>query len=292
MKVSGATFVRNAIKFQYPVEESITSVLPLCDEFIVNVGDSDDGTLDLIGSISSPKIRLIESAWDDGRRAGGRILSEQTNIALNRCQGDWVFYIQADEVLHEDYIETIARRLRMFRDSRSVEGMLFDFEHFYSSYWLVKDDRKWYKNEIRIIRNGLGISSWRDAQGFRLKGRKLKVVRSHAAIYHYGWAKDPATMISKQRNLDKYWHDDAWIEERYRQPVIFESKGVVPFAGTHPAVMRKRIEKACWDVYRDPERRKTIRPGRIRRILSRFDRIGQYRNYILLDEGRLLGGST
>lgn len=285
MQVSGATFVRNAIRFDYPVRESIASVLPLCNEFIVNVGDSDDETLDLIRSIQSKKVKIITTKWDERLRSGGRILSEQTDIALGRCTGDWIFYIQADEVLPECWLEAVRRRMEKHLATPEVEGLLFDFKHFYGSYFLTKDERGWYKREVRVIRNHLGIGSWRDAQGFRLNGRKLRVTPAGAEIYHYGWARDPQVLLSKQKNLDRYWHDDAWIEARYRRGMTVEIKGVVPFTGTHPSVMRERIARAAWDTYRDPDRRAALRRPILRRLTGIFDRLGEYRNYVLIDDG-------
>jgi hypothetical protein len=44
MKVAGFTFIRNAVKNDYPVVEAITSILSICDEFVVALGNSDDGT--------------------------------------------------------------------------------------------------------------------------------------------------------------------------------------------------------------------------------------------------------
>ena len=291
MRVSGATFVRDAVRFDYPVKESITSVLPLCDEFIVNVCDSEDQTLELIQSIPSEKIRVIRSSWDDTLRTGGRILSQQTDIALNECRGDWIFYIQADEVLHERYVKTLTRRMESCLAQSDVEGLLFDFKHFYGSYFLTKDERGWYRKEIRIVRNHAGITSWRDAQGFRLNGRKLRVVEAGAEIYHYGWARDPEIMLSKQKNLDRFWHDDSWIDERYQRGMSIALKGVAPFTATHPSVMEERIGNAAWDRYRDPALRSRLRRPLIRRLTSVFDRVGEYRNYVLINEEGLRAGT-
>ena len=289
MRVSGATFVRNALQFDYPVTESITSILPLCDEFIVNVGDSDDDTLALIESIDSKKIRVIRSVWDDTKREGGRILSEQTNRALEECTGDWIFYIQADEVVHERYLDIVSKRMEALLTTEEVQGLLFDFSHFYGSYFLVKNQRGWYRREIRVIRNRIGVTSWKDAQGFRLNGRKLKVMHSGASIYHYGWARDPEKMLGKQRNLDRYWHSDSWIEARYKGGFQIKLDGVEPFTSDHPAVMERRIQRATWDRFKDPDRRKRFRPSGLRRLTSIFDHICEYRNYVLL-EGSDQGG--
>jgi glycosyltransferase involved in cell wall biosynthesis len=103
MKVSGFTIVRNALKYDYPIVEAISSILPICDEVIVAVGKSDDDTLNLIRSIDSSKIKIVETVWNDALREGGRVLADETNKALAACakDSDWCFYIQGDEVIHE-----------------------------------------------------------------------------------------------------------------------------------------------------------------------------------------------
>ena len=42
MKVSGFTFIKNAEMLGYPFIESIQSVLPIVDEFIIAVGKIDE----------------------------------------------------------------------------------------------------------------------------------------------------------------------------------------------------------------------------------------------------------
>jgi glycosyltransferase involved in cell wall biosynthesis len=177
MKVSGFTFVKNAVKFSFPVVESITSILPICDEFIVSVGDSDDGTLELIQSINSPKIKIIRSVWDNSLREGGKVLAVETNKAFDAVlpDSDWAFYIQADEVVHEKYHAEIKAQMQRWKDNPEVEGLLFKYLHFYGTYDFLGDSRKWYRNEIRIIRNDKTIRSYKDAQGFRKSDQKLKV---------------------------------------------------------------------------------------------------------------------
>lgn len=292
MKISGATFVRNAVRFDYPVRESILSILPICDEFVINVGESEDETLDLVRSIPGEGLRILTSTWDEGLRSGGCILSDQTNLAITECTGDWIFYIQADEVVHERYLAGVRSRMERYLDIEEVEGLLFDFKHFYGSHFLVKDERGWYRREIRVIRNHIGVRSWRDAQGFRLGGRKLRVVPAGAEVFHYGWARDPAIMLSKQKNLDRYWHDDAWLEDRYSKGFSIEIKGVMPFTDSHPAVMQDRIRTATWDRFADPDRLRHVRRPLRRRFVAFLDRIGEYRNYRLLDEGRIRDNKT
>src|ERR1700752_4569072 len=133
MKVSGFTIIRNAVKYDYPVVEAITSILPVCDEFIVSVGNSDDDTLELIKSINSPKIKIMESVWDDSLREGGKLLSIETNKAFDAIgsSSDWCFYIQSDEVIHEKYHEIIREGMKKYKDDKTVDGLLFHYTHFY-----------------------------------------------------------------------------------------------------------------------------------------------------------------
>ncbi|MCH7783406.1 glycosyltransferase family 2 protein, partial [candidate division KSB1 bacterium] len=208
--LSGFTFVRNAIKYDYPIVEAVTSILPVCDEFIINVGNSDDGTLELIKSINSDKIKIVESVWDENLRTGGRILAQQTDIALQHCTGDWCFYIQGDEVVHEKFLPVISVSLNNYNTDQRVEGLLFKYLHFYGSYKYIGTSRRWYRQEIRIIRNKKGIKSYKDAQGFRINDKKLHVKLIDAYIYHYGWVKSPEMQQQKRRYFNRLWHSESW----------------------------------------------------------------------------------
>src|SRR5262245_64112204 len=116
MRISGFSFVRNAVDLYYPVVESIRSALPICDEFVMAAGDATDGTTDLLRGIGDAKLRIIETVWDQAQFVRGASNAVQTNIALDACRGDWAIYLQADEVLHEDDLAPLVERLREYRD--------------------------------------------------------------------------------------------------------------------------------------------------------------------------------
>ena len=215
MKVSGFTFIRNAIKFDYPVVESIQSILSIVDEFIVVLGNSDDETESLIQSIQSPKIKIIHSVWDDSLRSGGRVLALETDKALAAVSkdSDWAFYIQADEVVHEKFHQQALDQMLLWKDNSAVQGLLFNYTHFYGSYEFIGDSRRWYRKEVRIVRPHIGVHSWKDAQGFRIDGRPLNVKEIGVSIYHYGWVKPPEFQQAKQSYFHKLWHDDDWMKE-------------------------------------------------------------------------------
>lgn len=290
MKVCGFTFIRNAVRLDYPIVEAITSVLPLCDEFVVMVGDSDDGTRSLIESIGSPKLRIYDSVWDDSLRSGGRVLAVETNKALEKISKDttWAFYIQGDEALHERFHPEVRQAMERWKDDRRVEGLLFNYVHFYGSYDFIADSAKWYRREVRIIRYDPETYSFRDAQGFQKKGRPLRVKPSGASIYHYGWVKPPEKQMEKQRQFHRLWHSDEKVKAMTGDALQFDYSGIdslARFNDTHPAVMQKRISAKNWQFDFDPTRKKLSLKSRFKMFVEKHTgwRIGEYRNYRVLN---------
>ncbi|MDR1724923.1 MAG: hypothetical protein LBR28_00825 [Bacteroidales bacterium] len=289
MKVTGVSFIRNAEKYDYPIVEAITSILPLCDEFIIALGNSEDKTEDLIKSIKSEKIKIIKTVWNDNLRKGGHVLAEETNKALAHVSADtnWVFYIQGDEVMHEKYIETVKEEMLRWQDDTQVEGLLFNYKHFYGSYDFIGDSRRWYRKEIRIIRPNTGIYSFGDAQGFRINNRKLNVKPVNAEIYHYGWVKSPFFQQEKQKYFHSLWHDDEWLEKNVAKTSEFDYSQIDSlkhFEQTHPLVMQKRITEQNWKFDFDPTKKNF---GFKAFLLHKFEqitgyRIGEYKNYKII----------
>ena len=241
------------MQYDYPIAEAIQSILPLCNEVIVSVGNSSDDTEALIRSIASPKIKMYPSVWNDRLREGGFVLAEETNKAFDHVSpdADWCIYIQGDEVIHEKYYPAIREAMEKYKDDFRVEGLLFRYLHFYASYDYVGDSRKWYDHEIRIIRNDKTIRSYRDAQGFRKNGQKLKVKEIDACIYHYGWVKHPSHQLQKIKNFGRLWRsDDEPLQVIPKtDESLYDYAGIDSlkiFNGTHPAVMQERIRKKNW----------------------------------------------
>ncbi len=248
--VSGFSIVRNAVALDYPVVESLRSLLPLVDELVVAVGHSDDGTLELVRGLDDARLVVVETEWDDALRAGGRVLAQQTNLALERCRCGWAFYLQADEVVHEDDHAAIRAALRRVDGDDAVDALSFRFVHFEGTYAYVNPLR--YRRQSRIVRNDGRAVSVGDAAGFaRRDGARLRTRASGARIFHYGWARAPGALLAKGRNLDRLYHDDAWLAARW-DGVSAEALGDVDLAfrwrGRHPAVMRERIGAASWRV--------------------------------------------
>lgn len=261
MNISGFTIIKNAVLNDYPIVEAIRSILPVVDEMIILIGDSDDATLALMQSINDPKIKIHHSIWDKNLRTGGTVLAVETNKAFQLIdpESDWAFYIQGDEAVHEQYHDTIRKTCLQYKDDQRVEGLVFKYLHFYGTYDYVGDSRRWYDHEVRIIRNDKKISSYKDAQGFRVGERKLWVKPVDAYIYHYGWVKSPEQMMKKVKNFTKLWHSDQKLEEWMKSPDFWnydEFDSLQKFTGTHPIVMHERIARQNWNVELDISKKK------------------------------------
>lgn len=286
MNVCGFTFIRNAIKYDYPIVEAIKSILPLCDKFVVAVGNSEDDTRNLIENIDSNKISIIDTIWNENLREGGKVLADETNKAFSSIENiyDWCFYIQGDEVVHEKYLDTIYSEMKSNFNDKRVDGLLFKYLHFYGSYDYIGTSYRWYKNEIRIIRNDKNIFSYRDAQGFRkFPNKMLKVKPIDAYIYHYGWVKDPRAMQKKQEDFNKLWHDDEWIEKNIVKATEFDYSNIdslAKFQGTHPKIMQERINNKNWYFEHDISYNRSSVKDRTKKIFEFLGlNIGQYKNY-------------
>ena len=252
MKISGFTIARDAVRFDYPLAESLRSLLPLVDELIVAVGDCDDGTWELVQGIGDPRIRAFATTWNLDRREN--VLSDETNKALARCTGDWAVYLQADEVLHEQDLPLLRASLERCQHMR-VEGLSFRYLHFYGSYETVQDNPLWfYRRATRAVRLGVGVRSAGDACGFLVIGpngsRRLRRTNIAARIFHYGWVRPPQIMARKQINLEGIVDGPSVVAEADEHEVasrIYAGLGHLrAFHQSHPAVMRDRIARCAW----------------------------------------------
>jgi hypothetical protein len=255
-RISGFTFVRDGVRFGYPFAEAVLSLLPLVDELVVVVGRGSDETLARLQALAREhgKIRIHESEWDERLRKDGAILAQQTDLALSHCTGDWGLYLQADEVLHEEDYPEIRAALARAHENPEVDGLLFDYVHFYADFFVVNRSPSAYRHEVRAVRLNRGMVSWKDAQGFRRKiahgnhahFEKPRVLRSGARIFHYGWVRPPEVMREKTVAMDRLYHGESGgTGENYRYKRIF---GLERFTGSHPAVMGPRVAEKRWEV--------------------------------------------
>ena len=267
MKVSGFTYVRNGIHLDYPFVESIKSLLPLVDELVVVVGDSHDGTREAVENIGDPKIKIVDTIWPADLRKGGKIFALQANIGLDNCSADadWIFTLQADEVLHEKELPIIRQSMEAALHNPKIEGFLFRFLNFYGDFRHFGPSRRYHQHEIRIVRNGINARPYRDSQGFRVfinnddesTARKLNVWSIPCRVFHYSYVKNPKTQLLKQAEFGSRWHDGEDYVAKFlaANPDGFDYSQIdylATFDEAHPALMQPRIAAQDWTFNYNP----------------------------------------
>jgi hypothetical protein len=285
--LSGFTIVRNAVRLDYPIIPAIRSILDLCDEVVVNVGKSDDGTRELVAAIGDPRVRILDSVWGFSR--GSAALSVETNRAMAACRGTWGVYIQADEVLHETGVPILWDAVRAADGDPRVEGLLVEYVHFYGDFETVATDRHWYRREVRVVRLGRGVHSYWDAQGFRVGAdeRRPRARATGARMFHYGWARPPSSRREKLVASQEIFREAAdRLEARVAQPALSWGPLLRRFTATHPRAAHEwiaaRRAAAAGAAVGPPH----FRLGHVRLYVSDWIerltgiRLFEYRNYV------------
>ena len=233
--------MRNAEINGYPFTESVRSILPIVDEFICAVGQSDDATRESLLNIGDPKIKLIDTVWNDNMRDRGFVYGQQKMIAQYNCSGDWAFYLEGDEVVHEEDLSGIYQSMENNLSNESVEALYFDFLHFYGTPYQI--GVAGYRQAPRIIRNSIRTIAPDGLFWVVLdKNKKARYPRAKSAganIFHYGHCRDTSKMNEKLKLVGKYWgstHDEF---KNYGSIDLHELR---KFNGSHPALMKDWIE--------------------------------------------------
>lgn len=289
MKVTGFSFIKNAVNFDFPIKEALLSIEPLCDEIVVAVGDCTDGTRELVQSIHPTKIKIIDTVWNPNLNRDGVVLADETNKALKAIgnDSDWLIYIQGDEVMHEAGHDAVLKAMQQYKDDKRVDGLLFKYLHFYGSYDYVATSSRWYRNEIRVIKNDKSIYSYKDAQGFR-KGNDIKLNVKHVDAYicHYGWVREPSKMQAKIINGGNFWGGDNFKEPDKKEMFsgsfdYSEIDLLEKFTGQHPAVIQPKIAAKNWQFEYDLSYSKLSLKERFKLIVEKITgkRPFDYTNY-------------
>jgi len=273
MKVSGFTFLRNGQKLGYPFVASVRSLLPLVDEFVIALGPCEDATEKMLRAIGDPKIRLIPTQWNERLRGDysvkGFVYGQQKSIALFNCTGDWAFYLEADEVIHENDLPKVRDAMEKHLTDDRVEALAFDYLHFYGNRNTIAWSPGWYRSEVRIIRNTLPVWS-SEALFFNVltshkKSRYPRAAHTGATIFHYGWVRSEAQMNLKSASVQKYWDDSP---PRLADYAKIDAATLRPFTGTHPQVIQDWLPAAAGLFRADPNHQLTAREKRHRLMLK------------------------
>ena len=272
MKISGFTFLRNGHKLGYPFVASIRSILPIVDEFVIALGPCDDDTEKMLRDIGDPKIRIIPTQWNEHIQndysVKGFVYGQQKSIAMFNCTGDWAFYLEADEVLHEYDLPKIRAAMEKYLNDERVEALAFDYLHFYGNANTIVWSPGWYRSEVRIIRNT--IPAWSSEALFfnvvdsHKKSRYPRAAHSGATIFHYGWVRSETQMNLKTAATHKFWDDKTLPAIDYSQ---IDSAVLKLFSGTHPQAVQDWLPKVEGIFQANPNYKLTAREKKHRRML-------------------------
>jgi hypothetical protein len=264
MRIEGFSFLRNAEKLHFPADASIRSALSLVDRFVLALGDNDpdDGTEEMLERIGSDRLEVFRSEWDLKNYPANTVYSRQADLARSRCEGDWLLFLQGDEVIHEADIPVIREACQVYLDDGKVEGLLFRYLHFWGDHRHVHYAHNWYPREVRVVRNDPSIRPWRDAQSFRVfkehrgrpydhrkrKGTRLPRVASiDARIFHYGGMRPPELMARKKSASDRHYQGE---EQGEQEPLVPFDHGPLNYLdrydGSHPKWMREYLGSVDW----------------------------------------------
>jgi hypothetical protein len=295
IKISGFSYVRNGFSYGVPFIQAISSILPICHEMVIAVGDSNDGTREALVALQNEKIKIIDTFWDDNLKEGGKIFAQQTNIALAATTGNWAFHIQADEVIHENDLPEIIQAIQKEHNNESIDGFILPFLHFWGDYKHIRNSRRVHKHEVRIFKKNILVKSYKDSQGFRKykteegylngtdEGQKLLVKKIDAPVFHYNGIRTPRHMFEKIKNFEQHYGKQ--IDDP-NENITFDLNyvdRVTTYNDSHPSVMQSIISKHTFNFVHDKS--KAIWKKKDRLIQPIEDilgfKFGEYKNYIL-----------
>jgi hypothetical protein len=174
----------------------------------------------------------------------GYVYGQQKMIAQFNCSGDWAFYLESDEVLHEDDLDKIVDVMRRYKDDPKVEALAFDYLHFYGNKNTYIDSPGWYRREVRVIKNSIRTIApdglfWSVLTSNR-RCKYPNAVLTGAKIYHYGWIRDEKKMNLKFKKVKRYWKSE-YKPIDYTQ---IDRAILREFKGKHPKVIENWLPEA------------------------------------------------
>ncbi len=272
MKISAFTFIRNGDMLGYPYIASIKSVLPLVDEFIVNVGPSEDDTLENVKAINSDKIKILQTPWNEEMKTRGYVYGQQKMVAQFNCTGDWAFYIEGDEVVHEDDLEILRQSMLKYKDDDRVEALTVNYTHFYGNKNTYLWSPSWNRDEPRIIKNNIRTYAPDGLYWIVLKSKKIGrypyAVKSGAKMYHYGWMRSEEQTDLKSQKISKYWNHKA--NEKKTDYTQIDPITLKEFKDSHPKVVQEYLPDAK-GIQKTDSNYKITRKDKRNRILLKLE---------------------
>jgi hypothetical protein len=182
----------------------------------------------------------------------GYVYGQQKMIAQFNCTGDWSFYIEGDEIYHEEDLDKIKKSMETHLDDPNVEALVFDFYHFYGNANSILNSPGWYRSEARIIKNSVRSYApdglfWIVLDSNKI-GRYPRAKHTGVNCYHYGWVRTQEQMNLKISKVQKYWGKHP-VNIDYSQ---MDQSIIKNFEGSHPKIIRQWLPKENGIYQSDP----------------------------------------
>jgi len=184
--ISVCFVIKNGLVNGYPFWESLLSCCSFADEIVISEGYSRDRTYDALKVFQERhpnKVKLFRTNWDRFRSGCGEVIAKVSSEAISKCSRQWVYYLQADEIIHEKNIEFI-RNI----PSSKFNSVKFMFAHFIGSWKPLPVGGAAYSSAIRMVRNIPAISMVGD--GWTFQGKIDPICPKELCpmpIFHLGW---------------------------------------------------------------------------------------------------------
>lgn len=273
-RLAGITFLRNAVRLGYPFVESIRSILSIVDEFVVAVGESDDGTLEAVRAMDDQRIRVVPTVWNTSV-PNGFVYAQQTMLALYQTRARWVLSMQGDEVVHEEDLPKIQASIDAAEQDDRVEALTFDYLHFYGRPDILGTGSRWYRREVRLLRNSKRFIVPSDAQCYTIieRNRRMRYPNTRASgarMFHYGWLRPTEAHLAKAIDVSPMWGGKVVPAKPYAQ---VDHKALRRFEGTHPAVAREWLATMANQEFAPDRNYKLTSRDRRLRVKDFFERV-------------------
>lgn len=236
----------------YLIVQSVSSLLPICDEVVICDCDSDDGTKQIINdwATQEPKIKVVDYLWTDPKGDPGWYVTwvnyAKSNLSTSHC-----ILLDADELLHED------SQREVLDAARDKKVLICNRHNFWKdAQHLIPDGQCCSREVIRVGPTKMFMPS--DYPDPRCQEAMDEAVKSNVQLFHYGFLRERKAFFRKARAVQKIWADD--YDKRLEAAEKGEGNwmdhdGVVPwkdkldkFKGTHPEIIKPWLRQRGYEI--------------------------------------------
>lgn len=244
--LGGVTFCIDPIKYDYCIRESIACLEELCDKVVVLDAGSEDGSVELLKSLESDKVKVVYlergQYWDQIR--GKEKLSFFQNMALQHLDTDYYYLQQADECTHENSFPYIREAIQS-----GHEGFMITRHNLWgncNNKLNVPEERQPCSTQvIRLAKttyssydDGESVGCWNVCMDWLDK----------IEMFHYGFVRKKEVMKDKIINMQKSVFEIDYDKKLDGMDVFdyrawHDDNVLVPIKGTHPKFIQEWIKE-------------------------------------------------